>query len=97
MRLLFPMEKSQIPGRSFAENREPMLRVVRNHRRAAYGERAGYEELAIPPVPLDHANCPDPALVTYECRPVASASGSPSGVRIGSPPSMYRSSPSAQR
>jgi ribonucleoside-diphosphate reductase alpha chain len=48
---------------SYAENREPMLRVIRNHRRAAYGERASYEELAIPPVPLDHANCPDPALV----------------------------------
>src|SRR5207248_392770 len=48
---------------SYTENREPMLRVVRNHRRAAHGERAGYEELAIPPVPLDHANCPDPALV----------------------------------
>src|SRR5579885_3291826 len=48
---------------SFPQNREAMLRVIRNHRRAAYGERAGYEELAIPPVPLDHANCPDPALV----------------------------------
>ncbi|HKF73265.1 MAG TPA: adenosylcobalamin-dependent ribonucleoside-diphosphate reductase, partial [Stellaceae bacterium] len=48
---------------SFPENREPMLRVIRNHRRAAHGERAGYEELAIAPVPLDHANCPDPALI----------------------------------
>ena len=32
-----------------------MLRVIRNHRRAAYGERTGYEKLATPPVPLDHA------------------------------------------
>ena len=48
---------------SFAKNREPMLRVIRNHRRAAYGETAGYEGLTILPVPLDQANCPDPNLV----------------------------------
>ncbi len=47
----------------FAKNREPMLRVIRNHRRAAHGESSGYERLSIAPVPLDHANCPDPALV----------------------------------
>ncbi|MGA1234302.1 MAG: vitamin B12-dependent ribonucleotide reductase, partial [Lutimaribacter sp.] len=39
------------------------LRVIRNHRRAAYGESDGYEQLAIKPVPLDHANCPDASLV----------------------------------
>jgi ribonucleoside-diphosphate reductase alpha chain len=39
-----------------------MLRVIRNHRRAAQGERTGYEGLATPPVPLDAANCPDPRL-----------------------------------
>ncbi len=43
----------------FAENREPMLRVMRNHRRAAYGDRTGYEEMTIPPVPLDHKANPD--------------------------------------
>ncbi len=48
---------------SFGKNREPMLRVIRNHRRAAYGETTGYEGLTIPPVPLDQANCPDPTLV----------------------------------
>ncbi len=32
-----------------------MLRVIRNHRRAAYGETGGYEQLATPPVPLDLA------------------------------------------
>ena len=32
-----------------------MLRVIRNHRRAAYNERTGYEKVATPPVPLDHA------------------------------------------
>jgi ribonucleoside-diphosphate reductase alpha chain len=33
-----------------------MLRVIRNHRRAAHGD-GGYEALAVNPVPLDHA-CP---------------------------------------
>ena len=47
----------------YARNSEPMLRVVRNHRRAAHGEAAGYEHLSVPPVPLDAANCPDPLLV----------------------------------
>ncbi len=41
----------------FAENRAAMLRVMRNHRRAAHGERSGYEQLAISPVPLDHKAC----------------------------------------
>src|SRR5579883_3115346 len=40
-----------------------MLRVIRNHRRAAYGETTGYEGLSILPVPLDAAHCPDPHLV----------------------------------
>jgi ribonucleoside-diphosphate reductase alpha chain len=40
-----------------------MLRVIRNHRRACYGESANYEGLSIPPVPLDAANCPDDGLV----------------------------------
>jgi ribonucleoside-diphosphate reductase alpha chain len=38
----------------YDSNREAMLRVVRNHRRAAHGEAAGYEKLATLPVPLDH-------------------------------------------
>ncbi len=49
----------------YAENREPMLRVMRNHRRAAYGERTGYEQMTTPPVPLDHKSCPDQALVAH--------------------------------
>ena len=36
-----------------------MLRVIRNHRRAAHGERTGYEKVSQPPVPLDHAACPE--------------------------------------
>jgi ribonucleoside-diphosphate reductase alpha chain len=52
------------PFAGFAPNREPMLRVIRNHRRAAHGETAGYEHVSVLPVPLDAANCPEPALVT---------------------------------
>ena len=50
------------PFAGFARNRAHMLRVIRNHRRAAYGEREGYESLSVPPVPLDHAGCPDAGL-----------------------------------
>ena len=42
-----------------------MLRVMRNHRRAAYGERTGYEQMTTPPVPLDHKSCPDQALAEH--------------------------------
>ncbi|MGA8935398.1 MAG: adenosylcobalamin-dependent ribonucleoside-diphosphate reductase, partial [Pseudolabrys sp.] len=51
------------PG--YKKNREHMLRVMRNHRRAAYNERTGYEKVATPPVPLDHASCPDQALIAH--------------------------------
>src|SRR5689334_13457678 len=51
------------PG--YKKNREHMLRVIRNHRRAAHGERTGYERVSQPPVPLDHASCPDQALVAH--------------------------------
>lgn len=43
------------PFAAYPANREAMLRVVRNHRRAAYGERVGYEDLSVLPVALDHA------------------------------------------
>jgi len=52
----------------FAENREAMLRVMRNHRRAAHGERSGYEKVATPPVPLDHKACPDAQLSEHARR-----------------------------
>src|SRR5690242_16514882 len=52
----------------YAENREVMLRVMRNHRRAAYGERTGYEQMTNPPVPLDHKACPDQALAEHAKR-----------------------------
>ncbi|MBO9477491.1 vitamin B12-dependent ribonucleotide reductase [Shimia sp. R11_0] len=47
----------------YARNSEHMLRVIRNHRRAAYGKTDGYEGLAVKPVALDIANCPDQMLV----------------------------------
>jgi len=54
-------ELGAFPG--YEPNREHMLRVIRNHRRAAHGDKEGYEQLSIPPVPLDIANCPDKELV----------------------------------
>ena len=54
-------ELGAFPG--YAANAEPMLRVIRNHRRAAQGQLVDYEGLSVPPVALDHANCPDSALV----------------------------------
>ena len=35
-------------------NADAMLRVIRNHKRAADGEAAGYERLSTAPTPLDH-------------------------------------------
>jgi len=54
------------PG--YKKNREAMLRVIRNHRRAAHGEKTGYEKVASPPVRLDHAACPDPVLIEHAKR-----------------------------
>ena len=53
------------PFPGYKKNREHMLRVMRNHRRAAYGERSGYEKVATPPVPLDHAACSDQTLIAH--------------------------------
>ncbi|WP_299353358.1 vitamin B12-dependent ribonucleotide reductase [uncultured Shimia sp.] len=47
----------------YERNSQHMLRVIRNHRRASYGETEGYEELATKPVALDMDNCPDQKLV----------------------------------
>ena len=49
----------------YAENADHMLRVMRNHRRAAHGNTDGYEGLSVLPVPLDHANCPDQDMITH--------------------------------
>jgi ribonucleoside-diphosphate reductase alpha chain len=50
------------PFAEYAANKDSMLRVVRNHRRAAHGEKIGYEKLSTLPVPLDLAAVVDPAL-----------------------------------
>ena len=54
-------ELGAFPGHE--PNAADMLRVMRNHRRAAYGNKDGYEKLAIAPVPLDAASCPDDRLI----------------------------------
>ncbi len=47
----------------YDENREAMLRVIRNHRRAAYGvEATEYEDLTVLPTPIDEAFCRDDLL-----------------------------------
>ncbi|NQV46528.1 MAG: vitamin B12-dependent ribonucleotide reductase [Rhodospirillaceae bacterium] len=46
----------------FDDNRNQMLRVIRNHRRAAYGEAADYEGLHVAPVPLNVEGSPDAEL-----------------------------------
>ncbi len=48
----------------YEKNAKHMMRVMRNHRRAAYGHDKGYEQLHTNPVPLDHKNCHDTAIVT---------------------------------
>ncbi|MFZ9502649.1 MAG: vitamin B12-dependent ribonucleotide reductase [Beijerinckiaceae bacterium] len=43
------------PFPMYKPNAQHMLRVIRNHRRAAQGVTEGYEKLSVLPVPLDHA------------------------------------------
>ena len=47
------------PFERYEENRENMLRVIRNHRRAAYNVAPNeYEGLSIPPMGIDSTLCP---------------------------------------
>ena len=49
------------PFPAYPPNRKAMLRVIRNHRRAAYDTPAdGYEGLTVLPRGLDAAHCPEP-------------------------------------
>ena len=48
----------------YSRNATHMLRVIRNHRAAAYGKTSGYEAVNVNPVALDAANCPDQTLIT---------------------------------
>ncbi len=54
-------ELGPFPG--YVKNADHMLRVIRNHRRAAHGESGGYEALSTDPVALDIVNCPHKGLV----------------------------------
>lgn len=56
-------ELGTFPG--YKKNAAHMLRVIRNHRRAAHGESSGYEALSVNPVPLDHASCPQVDIVAH--------------------------------
>ncbi len=50
------------PFPGFQPNREHMLRVMRNHRRAAFGAAVGYEGVRTNPVPLDENDLSDKSL-----------------------------------
>ena len=54
-------EFGAFPG--YRENAEHMLRVIRNHRLAAHGEKDGYVGLSVLPVALDREACPQESLV----------------------------------
>ncbi|ROL55960.1 vitamin B12-dependent ribonucleotide reductase [Bacteroidetes/Chlorobi group bacterium Naka2016] len=54
------MAKELGPFARFKENREDMLRVIRNHRRAAYNARPNeYEGLTIKPMGINPKYCPE--------------------------------------
>ncbi len=59
-------ELGTFPG--YKKNASHMLRVIRNHRNAAHGNASGYEALAVSPVPLDHASCPQADLIAHATR-----------------------------
>jgi ribonucleoside-diphosphate reductase alpha chain len=49
----------------YDRNAGHMLRVMRNHRRAAHGEKDGYEKLSVNPVPLVASDLRQPALAAH--------------------------------
>ncbi len=51
----------------YEENKEHMMRVMRNHRYAAYNATDAYEELTIKPVGIDARYCPD-YLLSAACK-----------------------------
>ncbi|MCX7798744.1 MAG: vitamin B12-dependent ribonucleotide reductase [Fimbriimonadales bacterium] len=74
-------ELGPFPG--YERNRAPMLRVIRNHRRAAYNAPATeYEGLSITPVGIDPAYCPEDLLAAArECWDQALQAGEAHGFR----------------
>ncbi len=86
------------PFPRYEENREHMLRVMRNHRRAAYGDRTGYEQMTTPPVPLDHKANPDQNLAAHAKQrlgPRARCSARRTAIAMRRPPWWRRPAPSA--
>jgi ribonucleoside-diphosphate reductase alpha chain len=59
------MAKELGPFPGYKKNAAHMLRVIRNHRRAAHGESRGYEALAVNPVPLDYASVTQTDIVEH--------------------------------
>ena len=59
------MAKELGPFAAYEENQAAMLRVMRNHARAARGQADGYEGLSTHPVPLDIEHCPQADLVSH--------------------------------
>ncbi len=57
------MARELAPFAGYSRNSAHMLRVIRNHRAAAYGKQEGFEGLNVNPVALDHMGCPDRSLV----------------------------------
>ncbi|MFA6505689.1 MAG: vitamin B12-dependent ribonucleotide reductase [Treponemataceae bacterium] len=61
------MASSLGPFVRFADNRDAMLRVIRNHRRAAYAAAPGeYEEVSTIPVAIDQTVCPSAFLTAAQ-------------------------------
>ncbi|MBR56482.1 MAG: ribonucleoside-diphosphate reductase, adenosylcobalamin-dependent [Myxococcales bacterium] len=55
--------KEQGPFAGYEPNADSMLRVIRNHRRAAYNvESSDYESLSVTPMGIDPEFCPEPLL-----------------------------------
>jgi ribonucleoside-diphosphate reductase alpha chain len=50
------------PFRMYEKNKKHMLRVIRNHRYAAYNTTLAYEGLSIPAVGIDPQDCPEDLL-----------------------------------
>ena len=91
------------PFRRYDENRDAMLRVMRNHRRAAYGERTGYEQVTTPPVPLEHNALTNPArAISWRCPSAPNSPGiarcnsaKPTAIAMRRRASSHRPAPSA--
>lgn len=51
-------------GSEFVENRDSIMRTLRNHWRAVYGDDNDYEKLSVLPTSLPLTSCPDLSLVS---------------------------------